>query len=146
MENYDSRMAQRVWNRVWEQPQASGEGLGSLLLEESQALADYTRLSGKYPELKPLAAECRRSIACLRGLITLTQGRPPAPMPVKPGQEALPALLRRCCHQSLKAVKICEGRASDPEFGCIFTQLAEIRRRHSRVLLELMGKKTGDTG
>ena len=140
MEKYDSRMAQRVWNRVWAEPEQPRQGPGALLLLEAQALADYTKLQKHFPEMKTLSEDMRQHIACLRGIRFLKDGHRPEPITIKPREETAETTLRRCYVQSLKAASEYGAQAEDPEYGCIYSQLADTKRRHCRTLLELLGR------
>ena len=100
MEKYDSRMAHRVWERVWAEPET--ENCGHLMMREAQALADYTKLQRQFPELKQPAQEIRQHIACLRGIKFLKDGQHPAPVSAKGREEPLDTALRRCYALSLK--------------------------------------------
>ena len=140
MEKYDSRMAHRVWSRVWAEPEQPLQGPGHLMLCEAQAFADYTKLQKQFPEMKALSADIRHHIACLRGIRYLKDGQRPEPIAVKPREEAVDTTLRRCYAQSLKAAADYTSQAEDEEYGCIFAQLADAKRRHCRILLEILGR------
>lgn len=138
MEKYDSRMAHRVWNRVWAEPET--ESCGHMMMGEAQALADYTKLQRQFPELKPLAEDIRHHIGCLRGIRFLKDGVRPAPIAAKAREEPADTALRRCYAQSLKAAGEYAALAEDPEYGCIYAQLADTKRLHCRILLEIIGR------
>ena len=138
MEKYDSRMAHRVWNRVWAEPDT--ESCGHLLMCEAQALADYTKLQRQFPELKQPAEDIAHHIACLRGIKFLKEGLRPAPVTTKPREEPLDTALRRCYAGSLKAAGEYTALSEDPEYGCVYVQLAAAKRRHCRILLEIIGR------
>ena len=138
MEKYDSRMAHRVWDRVWAEPET--ESCGHLMMGEAQALADYTKLQRHFPELKPLAEDIRQHMACLRGIRFLKDGLRPAPVTAKAKEEPLAATLRRCYALSIKAAGEYTALAEDPEYGCVYSQLADAKHRHCRILLELLGR------
>ncbi len=140
METYDPRVARRVWDRVWAQPEQDREGLGAFILREGQTAADCTKLARRCPEAKSLAEETGKILACLRGLQQLQGGRRPAPISTKNREEPVKTVLQRCIFQCLKAVQIYESRSRDPEFGCIYAQLAQTKEKHCRLLLELLGR------
>lgn len=140
MEKYDPRMAQRVWNRVWAEPEQQRQESGGFLLMEAQALADYTKQQRQFPEMKELAEDIRRHIACLRGIRYLKEGRRPEPIAVKARDELADTALRRCYVQSLKGAAVYAAQAEDPEYGCIYAQLADTKHRHCRILLEILGR------
>ena len=139
MEKYDPQMAQRVWNRVWTEPEPAAEADGHFMMAEVQALADYTSLLRRFPEIKPLAEDIRHHIACLRGIRFLKDGSRPKPVSGKPRQETEETTLRRCYAQSLKTAAEYAARSEDPEYGCVYAQLAESKRRHCRILLQVIG-------
>jgi len=138
MEKYDSRMAHRVWDRVWAEPET--EHCGHLMMCEAQALADYTKLQRLFPEMKPLAQDIGQHIACLRGIKFLKDGLRPAPVSAKAREEPLDTTLRRCYAGSLKAAGEYAALSEDPEYGCVYSQLADAKHRHCRILLELLGR------
>ena len=138
MEKYDSRMAHRVWSRVWAEPEP--ENCGHLMMGEAQAFADYTKLQRHFPEMKALAEDIGHHIACLRGIKFLKDGFRPGPVTAKAKEEPLDTALRRCYAGSLKAAGEYTALAEDPEYGCIYAQLADAKRRHCRILLELLGR------
>lgn len=140
MEKYDPRMAQRVWNRVWAETEPPKGEPGHLMMCEAQALADYTKLQRHFPGLKALAEDIGHHIACLRGMRYLKEGRRPDPIFAKPREELADTALRRCYVQSLKTAGEYASLSGDPEFGCIYAQLADAKRRHCRVLLEVLGR------
>ena len=107
---------------------------------EAQALADYTKLQRQFPEMKLLAQDIRQHLACLRGIKFLKDGQRPAPVTAKTREEPLDTTLRRCYAGSLKAAGEYAALSEDPEYGCVYTQLADAKRRHCRFLLELLGK------
>ena len=139
MEKYDSGMARRVWDRVWAEPEAGDRG--HMMMREAQALADYTKLQRQIPELKLLTRDTRRHLACLRGIKLLKDGHFPAPVAMKAKEEPLETALRRCYALSLKAAGEYETLSEDPEYGCVYAQLADTKRRHCRLLLELFGRE-----
>ena len=140
MEKYDSRMAHRVWSRVWAEAEPPKGEPGHLMMCEAQALADYTKLQRQFPETKALAEDIGHHLACLRGIRYLREGRRPEPITAKVRDELADTSLRRCYVQSLKSAGEYASLSDDPEFGCIYTQLADTKRRHCRILLELLGK------
>ena len=139
MEKYSSQMAQRVWNRVWSETEPPKGEPGHLMMREAQALADYTKLQKTYPEIKALAEDIRQHIACLRGIRYWKEGHRPAPLAMKPHGDPAEAALRRCYVQSLKTAGEYADLSEDPEFGCIYSQLADTKRRHCRILLARIG-------
>ena len=138
MENYDSRMAQRVWERVRSEPERENT-CGHMMMAEVRALADYTRLQRLFPEMKALTQDVRQHIACLRGIRFLKEGQRCDPVTVKAADEAPDIALRRCYGLSLRLAGEYSALAEDPEFGCVYAQLSETKRRHCKALLSILG-------
>ena len=138
MEKYDSRMAQRVWERVRSEPETE-KSWGHLMMAEAQALGNYTVLQGHFPEMKPLTRDIRQHIACLRGIRFLKEGQRCDPVTVKATDEPQETMLRRCYGLSLRLAGEYDALAADPEFGCVCAQLAETKRRHCKALLSILG-------
>ena len=139
MEKYDSQLAQRVWNRVLAEPETPRKEPGHLYMQEARILADYTKLLPRFPAMKPLLADTRRHMNCLRGIRYLKDGARPDPISIKPREETDDITLRRCYGQCVKAAAACRALADDPEYGICFASMAEDHCRHCRSLLELIG-------
>lgn len=146
MEHYDSLKAQQVWSRVRGESEKNTPPLPKLLLAEMQLSADLGRLLHRFPETKGLLAHCRKNIACLRGILFLTDSSRPVPVLPKPQDSSAETLLRKCIGQQLQAAADYTSLADHPEYGCIFTRLAEQKRQQCQVLLEMLGRDTEKQG
>lgn len=142
MEHYDSDKAARVWQRVRgdappvQTPELSE--LPRLAAEESALAAMYRRMAKQQPGLGTLAQDCARHAAMLRGICVFT-GAEPAKQSLS--GEAPRDAVRSCYGRNLRAIGEYEKRASHPEYGCVFRALAEKKREHACVLLELVGNR-----
>ena len=144
MDHIDQQMAQRVWQRVRGEPGKTS--LSGLILAEYQAAADYQNLQRRIPSkaalFRQLYEDVRRHSACLMGIRQLQGAGGKKPVLPKPKEEPLPILLRRCCGQCMKTAADYQSRATDPEYGAVFTNLAREKQRHLRLLLEIIGDPT----
>lgn len=146
METYDPQMAQRVWQRVYNQPQTQpdGEELLSLIAQEWTDATTYLHLSRRYQGkagtiLHRMFQDEQAHAACLKGIYTLMTGKHPTVRSVPPSQEPVPVILRRCYGREMHSLAQYEARAADPEYGQVFSRLAEQEREHCRRVLELLG-------
>lgn len=144
MEHYDSQKAQRVWGRVWAEAPDTLPHLQRILLSEMQAAADYRRLLRRFPEMRLILEQTRKSIACLRGILILTGGIPPTSIPPKQKEEPTDVMLRRCTGQCLKTAADLAACGNDPEYGCILARLAEQKQQQCTGLLELIGREPAE--
>ena len=146
MDNYDAELAARVWQRVRGEPPAeAGPGnLRFLIAAEEAAAAAYSRLlrrmPGKAALLRRMAEDSRRHGTWLRGICRLTGEGIPGRVPQKPRQETAVSALRKCYGQNLKTAGEYDARADDPEYGHAFAAMAEKKREHCRLILELLGE------
>ena len=140
----DPQKADGVWRRV-QGGISDGEDLvsmaalkagdGAVLLQLSQ------RFSGKEAAaLQKLSAQAICHEACLRGIYQLLTGRylPPAPA-TQPVGENTQGALRRCYGRGLQCIAEYETRSGDPQFGFVFTQLAQQEKEACQALLTLLG-------
>lgn len=147
METYDRDLASRVWQRVYPQtPQQEPDGLTRLrrfLIDEQQTAECCAKLARQLPgsarTLNALASQCRKNALCLKGMCFLQEGsRPKAPkLPVR--EEKPETALRRCFADSLRWEKLCQEQQSDPEYGCIWEDLANKKREQSLEILQILG-------
>ena len=151
MKAYDPQMAQRVWQRVQHPQQEAAEKaaqreavLQSLIMEEWILASTYLQLSRQMPGkeaavLQRLFREEQTHTSCLKGIYTLMTGEKPS-IPTQPAvRESAEKTLRKCYVREMRSLKEYEARSSDPEFGPVFTKLAEQEREHCRAVLELIG-------
>lgn len=146
METYDPKKAAQVWQRVLgESPSVpSHQGLQALIMEEQTNAAAYLSLSHRFPknaaaQLRQLAGQAQQAAACLKGICILRSGSEPAVKPLPPAQESAQGLLRRCYVREMHCLSEYETHAADPEYGCIYTQLAAQKKAHCLQLLTLLG-------
>lgn len=146
MNTYDPQKAARVWQRVQGQPEQArtGADLQAMIMEERHTAAIYFQLKRQLPEkeaavLQRLHREAQIHAACLRGIYTLITGDVPiVPTPQIP-TESPEVTLRKCYGREMRSLKEYEARISDPEYGPVFSRLAEQEREHCRTVLELIG-------
>lgn len=146
MEHYDSQLAQRVWDRVRQEPEDGTQGLGAILLREVQAAGILRSLQHRHPQLRPVLEQTRRRILCLRGIRYLAEGSRGAPVSVKPETENAGASLRRCFSQMLRSAAGYQSRSGDPEYGFCYAEMAKEAYRGCRQLLELLGSAPEGSG
>ena len=143
MEQYDARLAQRVWQRVRGEAAGMQGNVKSLLLTEAQLGGIFRQLSRTYAEQKrlwqQLAGDVRRHMATLRGILYVSEGHRGDELPTKPRQEQPEAMLRLCCAQCLKLEKEYRSCADDPEYGCVYAALADANRAQLAAVLEFIG-------
>ena len=143
MEQYDTQLAQRVWQRVRGEAAGAQGNVKGFLLAEAEAMAVYRLLSRLFPEQKrlwqQLAGDVRRHMAYLRGILYLSEGHRGEEITMKPRQEQPEALLRLCCAQCIKLEEQYRSFADDPEYGCIYGALADAKRVHLAAVLEIIG-------
>ena len=153
MQTYDPQKAARVWLRVQagqETPkelpreEKRPEDLQRLIMDEWNAAATYLRLARQMPQkeamtLQRLAREEHTHTACLKGIYHLITGNQAAVSAQKAEGEMPMQILRRCYGQEMRSLKEYEARSDDPEYGHVFSRLAEQEREHCRAVLELIG-------
>lgn len=148
MEQYDSQMAARVWQRV--QNISTAPDLPSVLLpllkEETEDSALYRHLAnGQNKEnaaigrkLMMISQSC---VHILRGIYDLTTGTFPEPLPVQAVQTASP--LRHCYRRSLQRGIQYSQQRSHTEYGCAFGHLEELTKQRCILLLQWISNTKG---
>ena len=146
METIDPAKAARVWQRVQgtAEPEKKEQGLQALILEKWTAAATYLLLSRRFDLresaiLKKMFQEEQTQTNCLKGIYTLITGNHPTVKAIPPQQESVENTLRRCYGREMRCLAEYEARSSDPEFGQVFSRLAQQEQEHCRLLLELLG-------
>ena len=146
METYDPQKAAQVWQRVLGErpPVPSHQGLQALIMEEQTNAAAYLFLSRRFSkntaaQLRQLAGQAQQAAACLKGICILRSGSEPAVKPLPPAQGSAEGLLRRCYMREAHCLSEYEAHAADPEYSCIYTQLAAQKKTHCLQLLTLLG-------
>ena len=154
MATYDPQQAARVWQRVQgekenREPPYREDNLQELIMNEWMAAATYLQLARKMGQkeaavLQSLAREEQNHLSCLKGIHTLITGEKCAVRAPKIQLGTPEATLRRCYGEKMRNLKAYESRTSDPEYGHVFSRLAEQEREHCRLILALLGSLPQD--
>ncbi len=146
METYDKAKAARVWQRVQGETAVNPtQGLTGMIAEEWADAAIYLALSRRVQGnaaavLRKMGQEEQAHMACLKGIYTLQgNGRPDVPPPPPVDNAPVQTILRRCYGREMRCLAQYESRADHPEYGQIFTRMAQQEREHCRQILELLG-------
>ena len=146
MDKIDGAKVARVWQRVkTEQPeQPVQDGLPELIAGTWTAAAVYARLAKKMTgkataTLQKMAQQEEQTCACLKGIYTLTKGKPPEVRAVLPGETEPLFALRRCYGQTLQRASRYREQSSDPEYGQVFGALEKQAQEQCLQILELVG-------
>lgn len=149
MESYDKTKAARVWQRVQSStptpPTDPTRGLSGLIAEEWADASVYLALSKRVQGnaaniLRKMGQEEQAHMACLKGMYTLQgAGRPDVPPPPPPDKAPVDVVLRRCYGREMRCLAQYESRADSPEYGQVFTRMAQQEKEHCRLILELLG-------
>lgn len=146
METIDPAKAAKVWQRVRSQEDAQPreQGLPALMAQEWTDAATYLQLSRRFQGkesaiLRKMYEQEQAHTACLKGIYTLLTGTHPSVRAVPLPHEETETLLRCCYGREMQCLASYEQRSNDPEFGQVFSRLAEQEREHCRMLLELLG-------
>lgn len=142
MENLDSGLEQRVWQRV--RGEAQSAPLQALAAAEQNLAAVYLMLSRSVqgPEkamLRQMFERERSHGRCLNGMSMLSDDRALSVRTVPPANDRPDIALRKCYAQTLKSIREYENRVEDPEYGHVFRHLARQEREHCRMILEILG-------
>jgi len=148
METIDPAQAARVWQRVHPETAAQprDQGLLALIAQEWTDAATYLRLSRQLSGkdsvlLRKMYQQEQAHTACLKGIYTLLTGQHPTVRAVPISQETPEAVLRRCYGREMQCLAQYEARASDPEYGQVFSRLADQEREHCHMILEILGRQ-----
>lgn len=147
---YDREKAARVMQRVRETaspPENTPQdphGLKAMIADETAAATVYLHLSRHYTAeeaamLRKMSQQEQSHTTCLKGIYTLLTGQHLPLQSAQPVQGTKEVLLRRCYLQELRSAAAYEARQNDPEYGSVFSQLAQEERQHSRQVLFLLG-------
>ena len=142
MENLDTALQQRVWQRV--RGEEKELALQPLVAAEQSLAATYRMLLGSMQGqdrmlLRRLFETERRHGRILSGLHLLREGKPLAVRAVPLSGERPEALLRKCYAQTLRSLREYGALEKDPEHGHVFRELARQEEEHCRILLEILG-------
>ena len=146
MENYDSELAARVWQRVRgkDDPNQDLSSLPEMIAGEWWDAATYLRLSRQFTgkeaaNLRKMFEEEQSHAACLKGIYTLLTGDRLVTQTPAPRQEPLSATLRRCYGREMQSLAQYEKWSDHREYGPVFLRLAQQERAHCAALLEILG-------
>ena len=148
----DQQKAARVWQRVQDSnPTAAAprlENLQELIMNEWTAAATYQQLARQMPPkeaavLQRLAREEHGHGACLRGMYSLVTGEKCEVHNPAPRQEPVERTLRRCYGLEMRSLKEYEAHADHPEYGHVFSRIAQQEQEHCMALLGLIGSLGG---
>ena len=140
MEQLNEEMIRSVWQRVQaEQAAVCPEAFSG---REEALRRSLLRLSSRYTgqqqaQLRKMAAQCAQAANVLRGMCILGSGQ----KPVNHGSVKPDALLRRCYGELMALLRAYEQRATDPQFGPVFSGLARQKQQQCHQLLALAGKR-----
>ena len=151
METIDKAKAARVWQRVQGEVAANPtHGLQAMIAEEWADAAIYLSLSRRVPGnaaniLRKIGQEEQSHMACLKGIYALQgAGKPDIPPPPAVDKAPVSVILRRCYGREMRCLAHYESRASDPEYGQVYTRMAQQEREHCRLILEILGSLPQD--
>lgn len=144
MENLDTNLEQRVWQRVRGQQEPEGQTLQALCVGERSAAAVYLMLArtaqGREKEmLRKLSQRERGHADCLNGIGICSCGEPLSARTAAPRPERAQIALRKCYAGSLRAAREYESRTEDREYGAVFDYLARQERENCVMILEILG-------
>ena len=147
MQTYDPEKAVRVWQRVQGQQEKEFDAqlLPEMIAREWADATTYLILSRRFQGkesavLRQMFEQEQDHASCLKGLYTLMTGQ--RPIVHSPGvpQESTEVLLRRCYGEEMRCLAQYEARCGDPEYGQVFSRLAQQEREHCHTLLWLLGR------
>lgn len=146
METIDSAKAAQVWQRVHGETTGNcpEEGLTELIAQEWEAATTYLQLSRRLQGkqnmlLRKLFEQEQAHAACLKGIYTLITGKRPNVAGVKPVVDDTGKALRRCYGKQMQCLAKYEQRGADPDYGHIYTRLAQQEKEHCHMILEILG-------
>ena len=145
MEQFDTEMESRIWQRVQGQkPPRLEQSLQALAAAELSEAAAHLMLSrqlqGKEKSiLRKIYEEDQSHADCLKGIHYFTFDTPLSVRHIPPAPESPVVALRKAYARKLKVLKQYEIRADDPEYGAVYRLLAQQEQQHCRLILELAG-------
>lgn len=147
MEKLDQEMQKRVWQRVQQgmpgKELPSRGNLKAWLLLARENTASYRQLarqiSGNPKErLRRLEQQSRQWTECARGLCRL-RGEDVKSVPAKPPQEPPRRMLEKCWNRELRLWREARSLDCDPEYGPVYSRMADQAMERCMGLLELLG-------
>ncbi len=143
MVKIDPKIQSQVWQRV-QGEKAQAVTLERLLLLEAETAAQLQILQRHFPgnraALQKMLAQTQSHIACLQGQHLLRKGSRCQRPTVKPGHNDPTALTRRCYVNCLNLANFYDNNRDDPEYGTVYADLAQEKRRHCTQLLTILGR------
>ena len=149
MNLYDPEKAARVWQRVQgASVDTAAVGLQGLLIRAATDAQTYLALSRHYTGkpsalLQQMARQEQWCVACLKGICTLVRGAAPSLPSSAPPTGSPEATLRKCYRNALQSLADSDTRRTDPEYGQVFSVLADQKRTHCMHILALLGTTVG---
>ena len=145
METIDPAKAARVWQRVQGGSSRDPEELIPLATYEQGDASTYLQLSRRFQGkdaavLRQLYEQELSHASCLKGMYQMLTGNHlpiPATQPIL--GENTQAALRRCYAREMQSLAAYEARMNDPEYGQVFSRLAQQERTHCHTLLTIIG-------
>lgn len=142
MAEFDRELESRVWKRV--QGKESAVSLQQLAAAELSSAAVFLLLSKtaqgiRKEQLRRLYHRQQAHVRRLRGIQLVREGVGLAPRTAPPAQERWEVALCKCYSAALQAAQAYEKQSDDPQFGCVFAQLAQEERENCTLILEILG-------
>ena len=138
-----NEMEQRVWQRVMGQPQSENSELKKLAMDSQEGVTLYRQLLKSRVEShrelgRKLLSTEGEILNSLKGLHYLQAGvQMKLPMTGSTSVD-VKSLVRRY-HIACRAVAEFTARSAEPEWGCVFLNLAKLQERQCQTLCQLLG-------
>lgn len=142
-------LEQNVWQRVVGDQRLQAEtDLKHMALDTVEAMSQYSRLlrshSGKEREvLKQLLDNAGEDFACLKGLYRLQNGSSMKLRTSPTGQSVTTKDLICRYHKTRRAQQEYTARSAEPDWGCVFHDLAQRQEKQCSLLARLLGRMGG---
>ena len=144
MENADTFT--KVWQRVQTpSPPTAVQGMPEWIAREREDAMLYLHLSRQFRGrdsniLYQMYEQEQAHAACLKGIYKLTNHTLPEVRVAALPQEPPELLLRKCYGREMRCLAAYEARAGHPEYGAVFSKLAQQEQEHCRSILEILGR------
>lgn len=143
MDAFDSKTAQRVWQRVT--ASAMPQSLKPLVYTAQENAQMYQQLArqmnGNYAEkLRQIAQREKQDAAVLCGMGWL-RGEKIQVVLAKERKEQQRMLTEKCCRRALQTAQQYLFRRDDPEYGGVFSEMARRQWENAQFLLALLGER-----
>lgn len=149
MEQLDKDLQKRVWQRVQSREEPTqvslqSDPLKALILTARENNAAYGQLLRKMGQkdritMNRMLRETGRNIAAMLGICRLRGESAKVPR-IPPVREPVRRSLEKCYHRERKLSGEWERRASDPEHGVVFGQMAAQAKARCMALAEMLGR------